>query len=56
MQTAVQREVFEEAGVEAEVEGLVAVLNRAFDDVNDTYLICLLKKVSENSYLCRLNN
>ena len=56
VQTAVQREVFEEAGVEAEVEGLVAVLNRAFDDVNDTYLICLLKKVSENSYLCRLNN
>ena len=49
VQAAVQREVFEEAGVEAEVEGLVAVLNRAFDDVNDTYLICLLRTKNDQA-------
>jgi ADP-ribose pyrophosphatase YjhB (NUDIX family) len=47
VQAAVQHEVFEEAGVEAEVEGLIAVLNRAYDDVNDAYLICLLRAKNE---------
>lgn len=49
VQTAVQREVFEETGVKAKVEGLVAVLSRAFDEVNDIYLICLLRAESEEA-------
>ena len=49
VQAAVRREVFEETGVEAEVEGLVAVLNRVFDEVNDTYLICLLRAKCEEA-------
>jgi 8-oxo-dGTP diphosphatase len=40
---AVQREVLEETGIEAEVEGLIAVLNRALDDRNDTYFIFLMR-------------
>lgn len=49
VQTAVQCELFEETGVEAEVEGLVAVLNRAFDEVCDVYLICLLRAEGEKA-------
>ena len=40
---AVQREVLEETGVEAEVEGLIAVLNRVRDDRNDTYFVFLMR-------------
>jgi ADP-ribose pyrophosphatase YjhB (NUDIX family) len=39
---AVQREVFEEAGVRAEVVGLIAAMNRVLDEANDTYLVFLL--------------
>jgi ADP-ribose pyrophosphatase YjhB (NUDIX family) len=41
--TAVQREIFEETGVQAEVKGLVAVLNRALVDENNTYFVFLLE-------------
>jgi ADP-ribose pyrophosphatase YjhB (NUDIX family) len=40
---AVQREVFEEAGVRAKVVGLVAAMNRVLDAENNTYLVFLLE-------------
>jgi NADH pyrophosphatase NudC (nudix superfamily) len=40
---AVQREVFEETGVRAEVVGLIAAMNRVLDEANDTYLVFLLE-------------
>jgi ADP-ribose pyrophosphatase YjhB (NUDIX family) len=40
---AVRREVFEEAGVRAEVVGLVAAMNRVLDQENSTYLVFLLE-------------
>jgi ADP-ribose pyrophosphatase YjhB (NUDIX family) len=45
---AVQREVFEEAGVRAEVVGLIAAMNRVLDDENNTYLIFLLETEDSN--------
>ena len=44
---AVQREVFEETGVQAEVRGLIAAMNRVLDDENNTYLVFLLKTEDE---------
>jgi ADP-ribose pyrophosphatase YjhB (NUDIX family) len=46
---AVQREVLEETGVWAEVVGLIAALNRVLDQVNDTYLVFLLKTGDGNA-------
>ena len=46
---AVQREVFEETGVQAEVVGLIAAMNRVLDDENNTYLIFLLETESGNA-------
>jgi ADP-ribose pyrophosphatase YjhB (NUDIX family) len=40
---AVQREVFEEAGVRAEVVGLIAAMNRVLEGENNTYLVLLLE-------------
>ncbi len=41
--TATQREISEETGVQAEVKGLVAILNRALIDENNTYFVFLLE-------------
>ncbi len=41
--TAVQREISEETGVQAEVKGLVAILSRALAGENNTYFIFLLE-------------
>ena len=40
---AVQREVFEETGIQAEVVGLIAAMNRVLVDENNTYLIFMLE-------------
>lgn len=45
---AVQREVYEETGVRAQVVGLIAALNRALDDENSTYLVFLLETEDRN--------
>lgn len=45
---AVQREVLEETGVQAEVEGLIAVRNRVEPHVNGAYFIFLLRAQSED--------
>ncbi len=44
---AVQREVFEETGVKAEVEGLITVRNRVTQDENSAYFIFLLRTQNE---------
>jgi 8-oxo-dGTP diphosphatase len=41
--TATLREISEETGVQAEVKGLVAILNRALIDENNTYFVFLLE-------------
>ena len=40
---AVQREVFEETGIQAEIEGLIAVRSRVTDEENSAYFIFLLR-------------
>jgi len=45
---AVQREVFEETGVQAEVESLIAVRNRVEPESNGAYFIFLLRTENEN--------
>ncbi|MCG3119179.1 MAG: NADH pyrophosphatase [bacterium] len=47
IEAAVQREVFEETGVKAEVEGLVAVRNRVTPAENGAYFIFLLHANAE---------
>jgi len=44
---AVQREVFEETGVQAEMEGLIAVRNRVEPQANGAYFIFLLRAQNE---------
>lgn len=44
-----QREVFEETGVRAEVQGLVAVRNRIHPDENSTYIVFLLRATSKEA-------
>jgi 8-oxo-dGTP diphosphatase len=44
---AAQREVMEETGVEAEVEGLIAVRNQVSDDENSAYFIFLLRATDD---------
>src|SRR5947209_7985265 len=39
---AVQREILEEAGVNAEIKGLIAIRNRLHKDENNVYFIFLL--------------
>ena len=46
---AVQREVFEEAGVKAKVEGLIAVRSRVTDTENSAYFIFLLRTTDEKA-------
>jgi ADP-ribose pyrophosphatase YjhB (NUDIX family) len=46
---AVQREVFEEAGVKAEIEGLIAVRSRVTDVENSAYFIFLLRTTDERA-------
>jgi len=46
---AVRREVFEEAGVKAEIEGLIAVRSRTTDDENSAYFIFLLRTADEEA-------
>lgn len=45
---AVQREIFEETGVQAELEGLIAVRNRVEPKSNGAYFIFLLRAKNEN--------
>jgi ADP-ribose pyrophosphatase YjhB (NUDIX family) len=44
--TAVKREISEETGIQAEVKGLVAILNRALAGENNTYFIFLLDAIT----------
>ncbi len=46
---AIRREVWEEAGVKAEIEGLIAVRSRVNAEENNAYLIFLLRALSEAS-------
>jgi len=46
---AVQREIFEEAGVKAEIEGLIAVRSRVTDTENSAYFIFLLRTTDERA-------
>jgi 8-oxo-dGTP diphosphatase len=46
---AVQREVLEETGVKAEVEGLIAVRSRVTDTENSAYFIFLLRTTDEKA-------
>lgn len=46
---AVQREVFEEAGVKAQMEGLIAVRSRVTDVENSAYFIFLLRTTDERA-------
>jgi len=46
---AVQREVFEEAGVKAEIEGLIAVRSRVTDTENSAYFIFLLRTTEDKA-------
>lgn len=46
---AVQREVLEEAGVKAEIEGLIAARSRITDVENSAYFIFLLRTTEEKA-------
>jgi len=46
IETAIRREVWEEAGVEAEIEGLIAVRSRVTEEENNAYLIFLLRALN----------
>jgi 8-oxo-dGTP diphosphatase len=46
---AVQREVFEEAGVKAGIEGLIAVRSRVTDTENSAYFIFLLRTTEDKA-------
>jgi ADP-ribose pyrophosphatase YjhB (NUDIX family) len=46
---AVRREVFEEAGVRAEIEGLIAARSRVSDAENSAYFIFLLRASDEST-------
>ena len=47
--TAIRREIMEEAGVAADVQGLIGVRNRTMPDENSTYLIFLLSAASDTT-------
>jgi len=47
--SAVQREVLEETGAKAKVEGLIAVLNRVLNDENNTYFIFKMRVDDEST-------
>jgi ADP-ribose pyrophosphatase YjhB (NUDIX family) len=49
MDTAIRREIMEEAGVTAEVHGLIGVRNRTMPDENSMYLIFLLSAASDKT-------
>ena len=46
---AVRRELMEEAGVQAEIEGIIAVRNRLGDGENSAYFIFQLRAASEEA-------
>lgn len=46
---AVQREVFEEAGAKADIEGLIAVRSRVTNAENSAYFIFLLRTTDEKA-------
>ena len=48
IEVAVQREVFEETGVSAKLEGLIALRNRVEPEVNGVYFIFLLRAENES--------
>ena len=49
IETAIRREVWEETGIKAEIEGLIAVRSRVTEEENNAYLIFLLRALNDTS-------